>query len=475
MGASAVAQAQRRGNVIFLHPDGTGLGHWHAARIFWKGPDGELNWDKMSELAVYRGHMADQLSGTSNGGATTHAFGYKVSGPGSFGRDGGGDTARPIRSLSGYPGSLMREAAAAGMPIGVINDGNIGEPGTGAFLAEVRDRGDWDGIALQILKGRPEAKDPAPAVILGGGERNFLPKGAQGVHGLGQRADLRDLVTEAKADGYEVVRTRAEFDSLKNRLRFDPRWSPKVLGLFAEHHTFNDETEEVLLSRSMVSATPDPKLGRLILWGGLPGTAGFNPPTFAEMTELGLMVLERHSAKAKKPFFLVTEPESTDNMGNEDNAVGTLEALKRADDAIGVMLAFIERKRNTLLITAADSDAGGPQVAPAGRTGRGSASINPTNANDAVVNPVDGLEGRNSEAFVSAPDQYGVTMRFHIAWAGTNDFPGGIITRAHGMNADLLRTRFRSRFDNVDVYRMMFATLFGRMPEYPQGKRAADR
>ena len=43
------------GNVIFFHPDGTGLNHWNAARMFWYGADGALHWDQLPEIAIYRG------------------------------------------------------------------------------------------------------------------------------------------------------------------------------------------------------------------------------------------------------------------------------------------------------------------------------------------------------------------------------------------------------------------------------------
>ena len=173
-------QPSQVGNVIFLHPDGTGLNSWNVARAYWKGPDGALAWDELPEMAAYRGHMEDVATGTSNGGATTHAFGYKVDSPGSFGKDGDGEAQPPtdrfINSLSGYQGSIMREAANNGHPVGVVNDGMIAEPGTGAFLAEVSSRDDTTGISQQILLGRPNSTDTAPHVILGGGEADFVPE-----------------------------------------------------------------------------------------------------------------------------------------------------------------------------------------------------------------------------------------------------------------------------------------------------------
>lgn len=87
-GIPELRRSSPTGNVIFIHPDGAGPNHWAAARIYWYGPDALSPWDTLPQMAAYRGHMADILTGTSNGGATTHAFGYKVEGPGSLGKDG---------------------------------------------------------------------------------------------------------------------------------------------------------------------------------------------------------------------------------------------------------------------------------------------------------------------------------------------------------------------------------------------------
>ena len=111
-GADKAQQGHRplhgTGNMIFIHPDGTDAAYWEAGRIYWDGPDAVSQWDLLPEMTVYRGHMADQLDGTSNGGATVHAFGYKVDGPGSYGTDSGAknvlrgdvDPPRAIKALS---------------------------------------------------------------------------------------------------------------------------------------------------------------------------------------------------------------------------------------------------------------------------------------------------------------------------------------------------------------------------------------
>jgi len=209
--SSAVAQqAGATGSVIFFHPDGAGLNHWQAARLYFRGADGILNWDRLPHMTVYRGHMANRISGTSHGAATTHAFGYKVDGFGSFGMDGDGNlvppTNRAIQSLSGFSGSIMREAANAGIPVGVINDGHIGEPGTGAFLAEAGNRNNWQEITRQMIMGRPNMTDTDPWVIMGGGEADTLPAGATTLHrnvtqDRGQPVNSR---TSLRTDGLDL-------------------------------------------------------------------------------------------------------------------------------------------------------------------------------------------------------------------------------------------------------------------------------
>jgi len=489
--------SRRTGNVIFIHPDGAGLNHWSAARIYWYGPDALSPWDTLPEMAAYRGHMEDILTGTSNGGATTHAFGYKVEGLGSFGKDGDGDAARSIRALSGYPGSIMREAINNGHPVALVNDGDIAEPGTAAFVSEVGNRNLDNEIVRQILDGRPgfEGEQP-PHIILAGGESFFLPVGTpqcapdaitldchvhlDPITGAGpSRTDGRNLLKEFEAKGYVIVRTRAEFEALRERVNSDRRYAPYVLGLFAADDIFNDVPEERLISAGLVDPSIDvnDKRTNLILFGSRPGTLGYNPPTAAEMTDLALTIIQRCSRQAGKPFMMVVETESVDNFGNNDNAIGTLTGLKHANDVIEVVQRFQQRNRNTLILTAADSDAGGLQVGawdPARNVT--DYNNNPTGVSaQNVRSPLDGRYGRNSPPFLSEPDAYGRRMAFAVSWVGTPDVSGGILSRAQGLNAAELRRTFRGRFDNTDVYRLMYLSLFGTALPSSVGQEAPDR
>ncbi len=482
------------GNVIFYHPDGTGLNHWNAGRMYWEGPDGNLNWDQLPEMAVYRGHMMDRLAGTSHGGATVHAFGYKMLAD-SFGKD----ATRIVNSLSGFEGSILREAAAAGMPTGMVNDGDLAEPGTGVFTSEVDNRGESEEIVRQILDGRPGAEGEArPVVLLAGGEAWFLPADTPKcedditldcyVHdnpfsGEGPtREDGRNLLQEFADAGYEIVRTRAEFEALWEAIQADPEYMPLVLGLFGRDDIFNDETEEELIEAGLLDdAMAGTKEGRLILWGGLADSMSYNPPTVAEMSTMAVELLRRHSEAAGMPFFLVAESESNDNLPNNANAIGMLNAVKRADDTVGVFRQFIADNPETLLIMAADSDGGAPQVfspAPVDENGNVTVSAgNPTNVIEELDFgfPLDGIEGQGTAPFIAAPNAFGDELAFAIGWPGRNDVAGAILSRADGLNSELLRTEFRVQFDSTDVYRIMYATLFGELLPAPHGEMAPTR
>ncbi|MDT8436227.1 MAG: alkaline phosphatase [Gemmatimonadota bacterium] len=401
------------GSVIFLHPDGMGVNSWGVARMLLAGPDGRLEWDHLPHMAVYTGHMTDQLGSTSHGGATTHAFGVKVRAD-SYGMDG----PDALVAASGRPLGLVSEAREAGLATGLVNSGTITEPGTGAFVASVPERRRHAEIAARILASGVD-------VILGGGERWFLPAGAPGVHGEGRRADGRDLLAEARAAGYAVVRTREELLAL-------PDTVTRLLGLFAANHTFHDLPEEELAAV---------------------GLAPYDPaaPTFAEMVGTALEVL----ARSGRRFLLVAEEEGTDNHANATNAAGTLEAARRADEAVGVAREFVRAHPRTLVLLTSDSDAGGMQVYEKGvREG------DPVPATTRIGAPLDGAAGTASEPFLSAPDARGRRHPFAVAWVSSGDLSGGILVRAAGHGAH----RVRGTMDNTDVYRVMYRTLFGPLP-----------
>ncbi len=435
---------QDTGNVIFIHPDGTSPSHYAAARFASVGPDGRLNWDNMTDAGVYLGHMEDRIVGTSNGGAVVHAFGIKPF-AGSYGLDEEGN---PYTSLSGQEGTtIMEEAIAAGKPTAVINSGIIAEPGTGVFLADVESRRDVTTITAEIVESGVD-------VIMGGGEIQYLPVGTVGQFGEeGIREDGRNLIEEAEAMGYTVIYTREDLESL-------PDDTEKVLGIFAAEDTYNDENEATLIEEGFVDENGD-----LILYGQ-PGNE--NPPTVAEMLQATLE-LDKF-ANAENGFMVVLEEEGSDNFSNDNNGAGAIEAVLRADAAIGVAQDFVNNVNpNTLVLTAADSDAGGLEVidVSADSETTGTVDVQSTFVSfgedaDGIPVPLDGTTGNDTAPFTTgAPDADGDTFNFGVAYVTTSDVAGSIVSKAYGLNSDLLT----STVDNTDMYRIMYQTLFGVAPE----------
>ena len=449
-------------NVIFIHPDGAGPSHWSLARLATEGPDGRINWDRMTEASVYLGHLDDQIGATSNAGAVAHAYGIKPVAP-SYGFDGDGNPYQPLSELQGQlqdgaesGDTIMEEAVASGKPTALIQSGFIAEPGTGVFVADAESRGDREGITAQIVESGVD-------VILGAGEVDYLPEGETGFFGVeGTRTDGRNLITEAEDAGYEVVYTREQLQSL-------PADTERVLGIFAPEDTYNDLTEQQLRDAGLVDESLPPS-EQLITYGQ-PDQNNPDPVTVGEMMEFTLG-LDKFT-QAEDGFFVVAEEEATDNFGNDNNTAGVLDATLRADAMIGAAQDFVDNVNpNTLVITAADSAAGGLQLDD--KTGEtvgtnfrqpsfddleGNVQIGERNGQPvfAYEVPLDGQTGNNTEPFVTgAPDANGDTFEFGAAYATFSDVFGSIVTKTYGLNSE----KINSTIDNTAVYRLMYETLF---------------
>ena len=405
----------KTGNVIFIHPDGTGLSSWNAARLLYYGPDGELNWDKLSNIGLYKSHLADAMSATSNAGATIHAYGVKANSD-SYGMINGDH----ITSRSGKKLTIMEEAKVSGIKIGIVNSGSIVEPGTGVFVASELSRAMDEEIAEKIIKSGAD-------VILSGGEEWLIPKDELGFHGKGKRKDGNNLIEWAKQNGYYIVYSNDELGNI-------PITVTKLLGVFASNHTFSNKNEEDTIEKNLPNFFP-------------------NAPSSAEMTEAAINFLSKNGEQ----FFLVVEEEATDNFANKNNANGTLEALKRADDAIGAALNFYSRNPNTLIITASDSEAGGMEIIgePVDEM-HPDENLKETDSNGA---PWDGVNGTGTKPFITKPDKSGNSFPFTIAWSTYSDVYGSVVAKAEGLNAELIK----GSIDNTEIYRIMYATLFGKL------------
>ncbi len=210
----------------------------------------------------------------------------------------------------------------------------------------------------------------------------------------------------------------------------------KVLGVFAKGHTFFDETEEALAAKKLPLYLE-------------------SAPTYAEMISFAL----RFFRAKNKNFALIAEEEGSDNFGNEMNASGMLESVWRADQALGIVMRDIQQHKDTLLVVASDSNAGGPQVFPLEDLDE-LRKFSPEKRAHAPL--LDGRYGSNSLGFLSAPDRSGRRHPFAIAWASSYDMYGSVIAKAHGYRSELLPMHAF----NTDLYELMRAVLFGEEPKF---------
>ncbi|MEE4330586.1 MAG: alkaline phosphatase [Wenzhouxiangella sp.] len=413
-------------SAIFFHPDGTSASHWDAVRMLHYGPDGMLHWDRLPYLAPYRGHLSDRLVATSNAGAVIHATGALAYSD-SFGLDPEGEV---YTSADGTRLTIMQQALAAGLGTALVQTGSLIEPGTAAFVARASSRREYETIAEQVVRSDVD-------IILGAGEEWLLPKGTRGRFGEGSRTDGRNLIAELESAGYSVVYTRDELLALDDDVT-------RVFGVFALEDTYHDRSEEQLrdlgLDNYLASA-----------------------PTVAEMTAFALERMRRH----EPGFLMVIEEEGTDNLCNRQNANACLEAMKRADDAVGVIRDFIDEHPKTLMVMTSDSNANGPQVLHVPK------ELDEVPAADPWTrSAIDGVAGTETAPFIAAPDRHGRSHAFAIGWASGFDVGSGVLARGVGLNAE----RFLpvSGIRNTDIYRMLYATLFGEEIGYPEGSQTVE-
>jgi alkaline phosphatase len=129
-----------------------------------------------------------------------------------------------------------------------------------------------------------------------------------------------------------------------------------------------------------------------------------------------------------------------------------LDALKRADDAFGTALDFVEKNPETLLITTADSSAGSMDVL--GFPPKPDLIAKAASGKDTNGAPY-GLDSEG-KPFLSKPDRAGVAHPFVITWGTLSDASGGILVRAAGKKAE----EVKGSFDNTKIYSLMREVLF---------------
>ncbi|MEI9896476.1 MAG: alkaline phosphatase [Chthoniobacter sp.] len=206
---------QKPFGIILFVSDGLVARHLTAARLYENGASHRLALESFPNLALLRNPARDFAVPDDAAAATALATGEKVNHR-TLGQDAQGRRLKTILDL----------AHKQGRAVGLVSTGNLAAPGAAAFYAQSADARETDPIALQLL-GTPLD------VVLGGGAGDFLPANKGG-----RRKDGRDLLAELQAQGWDLVRSKAE---LANASTYR---TGRIVGFFsADPLAFSDQIE----------------------------------------------------------------------------------------------------------------------------------------------------------------------------------------------------------------------------------------
>ena len=210
---------QKPFGIILIIGEGLAPERIALTRVYVGGSDARLALDGMPNVALVTNHSRDFAVSDQAAAATALATGVKVNN----------------RSLSVDPSgkplaSILELAHSRGRATGLVTNGSPTNGTCAAFYAHTTNANDIDQVARQLVEGG------RIDLCLGMSATEFLPQAKQG-----QRQDDRDLLLELRQNGFDVVRTRAELESI-------PIWRrPKLFGAFGngddsvDQGAWNDE------------------------------------------------------------------------------------------------------------------------------------------------------------------------------------------------------------------------------------------
>ena len=227
-------------------------------------------------------------------------------------------------ATNGKPAQTLLELSKAkGRAVGAVSTTRVGHATPAATYAHICNRNGYNTIAEQSVPGHPRYNmllGDGVDVLMGGGQRNYLPKS---VNASSKRTDDANLVTAMQAKGYSYVDSGTRLSAL------DATKATKLLGLFSQ--------SEMAYELDRVNQKLD-------------------QPSLSQMTEKALDVLSRND----KGFFLMVEGGRIDHALHGSNAKRALEDTLALDKAIDAALAYMEKKdpglKNTLVVVTADHD-----------------------------------------------------------------------------------------------------------------------
>jgi alkaline phosphatase len=238
-----------------------------------------------------------------------------------------------------YIGELLRRTRGEGFNVGIVTTADVTDSTPAANAAHTSDRFAGSGIAAQFFD---ERETNGIAVLMGGGARHFMPKGAGG-----ERTDGRRLADDFVGAGFTTIRTGSE---VRRLLESGSTLPDRLLGLFHSSH--------------LVVAFDKHGAGRYSDELSLPKNEPWHDtPALEEMADLAIRTL---AAGSPAGFYLMIEGASIDKRAHAVDAERTIWDVIEFDRAVQVALDFARRTNSdddpandTLVIVTADHETGG--------------------------------------------------------------------------------------------------------------------
>lgn len=317
-------------NVILMIGDGMGLQQISLAMLYRqlrKSTDPELGLEILMDnknSGIMRTSSYGDIVTDSAAAATTLSCGIK--------------TLNQIVAMdpNGYAcETVLEKAAKMGKATGLVSTTRLTHATPASFAAHQVFRNMENEIAEDMI----EKHDVD--VLLSGGTRHFIPqfidevkqtpmkvsdlkeceKINSSINGKSKRKDQKNLIATAKSKGYKFVCSAKQLEKVPANKQ------TKVLGLFS-HSVF-----PMIQERNQIPSIPK----------------------LAELTKKSLDIL----SKKKNGFFLMVEGGLIDYAGHDNDAGTMLQETLDFDEAVQVVLDYVKRHPDTLLLVTADHETGG--------------------------------------------------------------------------------------------------------------------
>jgi len=300
---SLLSFAAEAKNIILMIGDGMGPAHIHIA---WLYATRQLGKNLIMTEIMDKGHTAYMVNDTADSTVTESAAaavqmatGVKVLAK-SIGIGPDGKVLKTILEM----------AKEKGKATGLVTTSGITDATPAGFVAHVAHRSEEEKIADQLVKSDVN-------ILFGGRKSFFLPEAEKG-----KRKDGRNLLNEARQNGYIVVETAEEMNKAQGE---------KILGLFNMENMFFEIDRK-----------------------------GSKEPSLAEMTAKALEVLR----KKGQGFFIMVEGGRIDHAAHRYDIGAVISDVLAFDEAVKVVYDFHKANPDTLLIITADHETGGLVVLP---------------------------------------------------------------------------------------------------------------